>query len=269
MSEEQLSKKELRAQKHADKAERKAEEARRAKRESFLQNLFIWGFVAVLGAGLVLFVGNVLTEDPDRASVTFDMPIDIETDWIKGNPEAKVTLVEYADFQCPGCAGAYPVVNSLLEDYGDDIRFVYRHFPLGFHANAVSSGSAAEAAGQQGKFFEMHDLLYDNQAEWSDVRNPDALFRGYAEELELDLEAFDRAYASEETRGRVEAGLESGQEFGVTGTPSFYVNGVPVRLVNSYVPLVEAVEAAIAEVEAESADADIDEIEGVSDGEAE
>ena len=251
MAEEQLSKKELRAQKHAEKAERKTGEARKAKRESFLQNIFIWGFVALLGAGLVLFVGNVLTQDSDGVPVAFDMPVDIETEWIKGNPEATVTLVEYADFQCPGCASAYPVVNSLLEDYGDDMRFVYRHFPLGFHENAVPSGRAAEAAGQQGKFFEMHDLLYDNQDEWSDVRNPDALFRGYAEELELDLEAFDVAYESDETRERVEAGLESGRQFGVTGTPSFYVNGTPVRIVNSYTPLVEAIEAAIAEAETE------------------
>jgi protein-disulfide isomerase len=145
-----------------------------------------------------------------------------------------------------------------LEDYGDEMRFVYRHFPLGFHGNAVPSGRAAEAAGQQGKFFEMHDLLFANQDEWSEVRNPDALFRGYAEELGLDLQAYDVAYESEETKERVEAGLESGREFGVTGTPAFYVNGTPVQLVNSYEPLIEAIETAIAEVETEE---DVDVIE--------
>ncbi|MEX0933291.1 MAG: thioredoxin domain-containing protein [Candidatus Paceibacterota bacterium] len=266
MAEEQLSKKELRAQKHAEKAERKAEEARKAKRESFLQNIFIWGFVALLGMGLVLFVGNVLSEDPSTASVTFDMPVDVESEWIKGNPEAEVTLVEYSDFQCPGCAGAAPVIESLLEDYGDEMRFVYRHFPLGFHGNAVPSGRAAEAAGQQGKFFEMHDLLFANQTEWAEVRNPDALFRGYAEELGLDLRAYDVAYESEETKVRVEAGLESGREFGVTGTPSFYVNGTPVRIVNSYAPLLEAIETAL--LEAEGGEDEVD-TEDASEGELE
>ncbi|MEX0909710.1 MAG: thioredoxin domain-containing protein [Candidatus Paceibacterota bacterium] len=263
MAEEQLSKKELRAQKHAEKAEKKAEEARKAKRESFLQNILIWGFVAILGAGLVLFVGSVLTGDDSEGAVTeFEMPVDVESEWIKGNPEAEVTVIEYADFQCPGCASVYPVVNSLLEDYGSDLRFVYRHFPLAFHGNAVPAARAAEAAGEQGAFFEMHDLLFSNQNEWSSVGNPDDIFLSYAEELELDLVAFEAAYESDETLARVEEDRETGREFVITGTPTFFVNGKLVRFTNSYVPLVEAVEEAIAEAQAEE-DTSLDETEEV------
>jgi protein-disulfide isomerase len=252
MAEEQLSKKEQRAQKHAQKAEKKAEEARKAKRESFLQNIFIWGFVAILGAGLVLFVGNVLSRDGLESGVSeFDMPIDVEKEWVKGNPDAEVTLVEYSDFQCPGCAGAYPIVNSLLNDYGDDLRFVYRHFPLAFHANAIPSARAAEAAGAQGKFFEMHDLLFENQDEWSSLKDAKDTFLSYAEELELDLTAFEASYESDETLGRIEENRDSGREFFITATPTFFVNGKLVRFTNSFAPLVEAVETAIAEAKAE------------------
>jgi protein-disulfide isomerase len=266
MSEEQLSKKEQRALRHAEKAEKRADEARRAKRESFLQNIFIWGFVAILGAGLVLFVGNVLTRNDSAGVATqFDMPVDVESEWIKGNREAEVTIVEYADFQCPACATAYPVVNDLLEEYGEEIRFVYRHFPLIIHRNAEPSAWAAEAAGQQGKFFEMHDLLYANQDEWSEARSPENVFRGYAEELALDLEAYDGAYLSEETRERVSADLENGREFSITATPTFFVNGKLVRLTNSYAPLIEAVETAIAEVGTAEQDSPVDETEEESE----
>jgi protein-disulfide isomerase len=265
MPEEHLSKKELRALKHTEKAEKRAEEARKAKRESFLQNIFIWGFVAILGAGLVLFVGNVLSRDgTGGTSLVFDMPVDVETEWVKGNPDAEVTLIEYADFQCPACAGVIPVVNSLLESYGDEFRFVYRHFPLAFHNNAIPAARASEAAGKQEKFFEMHDLLYENQDEWSSARNPDSIFLGYAEELELDLEAFEVAYESDETLSRIEADRDEAREFAITGTPTFFVNGKLVRFTTSYAPLVEAIETAIAEGQAED-NPSTDEADEVSD----
>lgn len=247
MADEQLSKKELRAQKHAEKAERKAEEARKAKRESFLQNIFIWSFVAILGAGLVLFVGNVLTSDPSDAQTEFEMPV-LENDWIKGNPEAEVTVVEYADFQCPHCKDAVQTVDSLLDTYGDDIRFVYRYFPLAFFKNSMTAARAAEAAGQQGKFFEMHDVLFENQNEWANLANPKETFLGYAEELELDLEAFETAYEADETEERIVSSRDSGIEFGVTGTPTFFVNGT--RVTSSASALSQAIEAELAAEEA-------------------
>jgi protein-disulfide isomerase len=270
MADEQLSKKELRAQKHAEKAERKAEEARKAKRESFLQNIFIWSFVAILGAGLVLFVGNVLTSDPSDAVTEFEMPV-LENDWIKGNPEAEVTVVEYADFQCPHCRDAVQTVNALLDTYGDDIRVVYRYFPLAFFKNSMTSARAAEAAGQQGKFFEMHDLLFENQSEWANLANPKDTFLGYAEELELDLEAFETVYEAAETEERIVANRDSGIEFGVTGTPTFFVNGT--RVTSSVSALSQAIEAELASEEAPEAqevpEGETEETPGETEGEAE
>jgi len=240
MAEEQLSKKELRAQKHAQKAQRKAEEAQKQKRESFIQNIFLWGFIALLGAGLVLFVGNILTSSPDNIATTFDMPV-AENDWIQGNPDAPVTIIEYADFQCPHCRDAVPMIDSLLKEYGDKLRVVYRYFPLSMFANSMPAARAAEAAGAQGKFFEMHDLLFDKQEVWAGVSDSESIFMDYAKELGLDMDAFKAAYASDATEKRILENRDEGVKFGVTGTPTFFVNGKLAK--SSGAGLKEAIDA--------------------------
>lgn len=255
MSEEKLSKKELRAQKHAEKAERKAEEARKAKRESLVQNVFVWGLVAVLGAGLVLFVGNVLTSEDRGAVVEFNIPV-AESDWIKGNPEAEVTVVEYADFQCPHCRTAVSVVDSLLASYGDSVRVVYRHFPLPMFNNSFKAARAAEAAGEQGKFFEMHDLLFENQSEWAPLGNPDETFSGYATELGLDMIAFSEAYGSKEVEDRIAAERDGAREYAVLGTPTFFVNGKSVA--SSELALSQAIQAELAALSTSTVDVEVD-----------
>jgi protein-disulfide isomerase len=145
---------------------------------------------------------------------------------VKGNPDATVTLVEYSDFQCPACAAFQPVVKQLMEMYGDKLRFEYHHFPLPIHPFAQQAALAAEAAGQQGKFFEMHDKLFENQQEWSSSRTPQVFFIKYAEELGLNVETFKAQQKASVLREAVKADMNRAQdELKLTGTPSFFLNG--------------------------------------------
>lgn len=148
-----------------------------------------------------------------------------ETDWLKGNPEAKVTIVEYADYQCPACASYKPVLSRLVEEYSE-VAVVYRHYPLiTIHPNAFNAAKASEAAGKQDKFWEMHDVLFEKQTEWSEERNAKGKFFEYAEGLELDMDKFESDFDSSEVKERVEKNLIEAQALGLNSTPSFFVNG--------------------------------------------
>lgn len=152
-------------------------------------------------------------------------------DQIKGNPDANVVVVEYADFQCPACAQFQPIVKEIMDEYGEQVRFEFRHFPLvAIHPYAEPAARAAEAAGQQGKFFEYHDLLFEQQSEWSGSINPAAHFARYAEELELDVATFNAHQKSSVLREVIREDMQSGREREVTGTPTFFLNGERVEL---------------------------------------
>ena len=139
-----------------------------------------------------------------------------------GPSPASVTLVEYGDFECPYCGGMHPVVKELRERLGDRLRFVFRHFPLdSVHPRARHAAEAAEAAGAQDRFWEMHDLLYENQEDLGD----EAL-RRYAAEVGLDLERFEEDLAERWHAPRVREDRLGGERSGVDGTPAFFVNGV-------------------------------------------
>jgi protein-disulfide isomerase len=144
---------------------------------------------------------------------------------VKGNPDAKVTLVEYSDFQCPACGQFYPYVKDVMDEYGDQIRFEYRHFPLiNIHPQALPAARAAEAAGVQGKFWEMHDKLFENQSTWSRSSNPTGFFNQYAEELGLNVDDFKRHLGSSVIEDAVMAGFNDARGRGFTGTPTFLLN---------------------------------------------
>jgi Na+/H+ antiporter NhaA len=153
--------------------------------------------------------------------VDLAMPVDPETDHVRGSDSAPVTLVEYGDFECPYCGRAEPALRDLLAEFGDDLRYVYRHLPLpDVHPRAKSAAEASEAAGEQGKFWEMHDLLFEHQ---DALRPPDLL--GYAAELGLDVDRFERELRRHEHTARIARDVQSADLSGVTGTPSFFVNG--------------------------------------------
>lgn len=172
--------------------------------------------VVVLFGGAILY-SNISTERNNEGIV-------IERN-IKGNPEAEVKLVEYSDFQCPACASFQPVLEQVMSDYGDQISLEYKHFPLPIHNYAMQAAVAAEAAGQQGKFFEFHDLLFKNQNTWSSASIPNSLFIQYAGELDLDIDQFKRQMSATKLRDRVKDDTSDGRDAKITGTPTFFLNG--------------------------------------------
>lgn len=143
-----------------------------------------------------------------------------------GAGNKKVTLIEYGDFQCPACKSYFPIVQEIKTSYGDEITFQFRHYPLNqIHPNAFIGSRAAEAAGKQGKFFEMHDLLYEQQDLWSAGSNPTATLEGYASQLQLNLDQFKADMMSAQTAAVINADVKAGQAVGANSTPTFVING--------------------------------------------
>nr|WP_288808421.1 thioredoxin domain-containing protein [uncultured Sphingobacterium sp.] len=144
-----------------------------------------------------------------------------DKDHIQGNGNADVTIVEYGDYQCPHCGAAHPILKKMMAELGSQIRLVFRNFPLSeMHEYARPAALAAEAAGQQGKFWEMHDAIYENQSSLST-----RLFMDLAERLGLDVDNFKSAMQDQSLDEKVEGDFESGMMSGVNGTPTFFVNG--------------------------------------------
>jgi protein-disulfide isomerase len=145
-----------------------------------------------------------------------------ERDHVLGPATAPVTLVEYGDYECPFCGAAHPILEQVRQVMGDDLRFAYRHFPLSqIHPHAYQAAEAAEAAGAQGRFWEMHDLLFANQDRLG-LRD----LIGYAGALDLDLERFVTDLRAHAYAGRLREDFLSGVRSGVNGTPTFFVNGM-------------------------------------------
>ncbi|WBV54852.1 DsbA family protein [Chryseobacterium sp. PTM-20240506] len=143
-------------------------------------------------------------------------------DHVQGNPDtAKIVLVEYGDYQCPYCGHAFPLIRRFVQENSDDVAFVFRNFPLtDAHEYAMAAATVAEAAGKQGKFWEMHDLIYDNQ----NILN-EALLKECVKVLKLDVNKIENEINTEELQAKIEADFEGGVRSGVNGTPSFFVNG--------------------------------------------
>ncbi|WP_151759076.1 DsbA family protein [Dictyobacter vulcani] len=142
-------------------------------------------------------------------------------DHAQGPATAPVTLVEYGDYECPDCGDAYPVVKELQKRLGDKLRFVYRNFPLNHqHPHAQHASEVAEAAGDQGKFWEMHDLLYEKQQQLEDAQ-----LLQYADQLGLDRAKIQQALDNHTYTSRIKEEISSGTRSGVNGTPTFFING--------------------------------------------
>lgn len=155
-------------------------------------------------------------------------PPPTEKDWSVGPEDAYVTLIEYSDFMCPSCSGLAPVLKEIIAEYPQDLRFVFRHFPLmSIHDKAALAAQAAEAAGQQNKFWEMHDLLFEKQGEWSgmDEEEFQKWLEEQASELNLDLKRFLKDMTSEENVKTAKDAWEQGLAIGLNATPSLVFNG--------------------------------------------
>jgi protein-disulfide isomerase len=172
-----------------------------------------------------------------------------ERDHVQGPDTAPVTLIEYGDFECPYCAAAHVIIKEVQRIMGDQLRFVFRHFPLTqIHPHAEQAAEAAEAAGAQGHFWEMHDLLYENQPR---LDTPHLVL--YAQELGLDIRRFVRELQDGVYREVVRRDFLRGVRSGVNGTPAFFINGVRYDGSWDFPPLVEALESAARDRSTESA----------------
>lgn len=209
--------------------------------------------IIIFIVSLVLLVGGAMIFTNFSGSANNDTVVLAEK--VKGNPESAVVLEDFSDFQCPACASFEPVINNILDEYGDQLRFEYHHFPLiTIHQNAELAARASEAAGIQGKFWEMHDVLFERQASWSSSINPRQQFIGYAEELGLDGDLFARHLNNGQVKEAVQAGMRDGRDRGITGTPSFYLNGEKMDF-STFAEFKQQIEVAIGVAPEESLEA--------------
>lgn len=188
----------------------------------------------LIGIALVVVVGGVLlaiyaNPQPQQPGQAVDSKSLIrETSHMTGKKDAKVQVVEFGDFQCPACGVAHPEVKAVMEMYKDnpDVNFVFRNFPLDtIHPNAHISAEAAEAAGAQGKYWEMHNLLYETQNEWAASTTPMDFFAKYAEQIGLNVNDFKVAVEQRLHTDVISADTKDGEAAGVNSTPTFFFNG--------------------------------------------
>ncbi|WP_137844632.1 thioredoxin domain-containing protein [Microbacterium sp. 2FI] len=159
--------------------------------------------------------------------------------------EGAVTVVEFLDFECEACGAFYPVVEDLRDRFGGEITYVVRYFPLPGHVNSKNAAIAAEAAAGQGRFEEMYHRLFESQPQWGEAGESRAeLFRGFAQELGLDMAAYDVAVADPATLERVELDFNEGRALGVSSTPTFFVDGEKLEL-QQWTDLEDAIQAAV------------------------
>lgn len=153
-------------------------------------------------------------------------------DHIFGKEGSKVTLIEYGDFQCPGCGQIHPQIRKIVEQYKDQLQFVFRNYPLTtIHANAKSAASAVEAAGLQGKYWEMHNKVYETQSSWNtlSITDRNTLFTKYANELGLNTDQFTTAMASTDVTKKINFDAALAKKDEVAGTPTFILNGIQLN----------------------------------------
>ncbi len=229
-TDQNLSKKERQELKREEKLDKQAQE-RNKKR---LTSIILWSFITLFVGGTIALMIALAAKNPSAQFVDGTVKAADETDWTKGAPltEAKVTITEYSDFQCPACGSYYPMVKRLGTDF-KNVTIVYRHFPLPQHKNARAAAQAAEAAGQQGKFWEMHDMLFENQNFWSDSNSPEEIFSTYAQKLALDLEKYKSDFNSSAAKTKITSDYQSGANE-IDGTPTFFLNNKKIQNPRSY-----------------------------------
>ena len=191
----------------------------------------IFKLVAVVILGLGIFgIWKFVSAPADPVAEGSALDI-TDKDWVKGKSDAPVTLIEYTDFQCPACGAYYPIVKQLSDEMGDQLRLVVRHYPLvTIHKNALSGSRAAEAAGRQGKYWDMYDLLFAHQAEWSLAEDPlKSILPAYAGQIGLDVDKFRADMVDPTLDNKITADRQTGNDLKITGTPSFFLNGKLIK----------------------------------------
>lgn len=236
-----LTKKQRKELRKQEKLEMRSE----AVRSQRLTRIFWWGLgITAVVAFVLLFIKTASA--PPAAKIP--PPAVTQSDWTKGAAEgsASATLIEYSDFQCPACKVYQPLLGQVLSAFPEKLRFVYRHFPLRTtHKNAQHAAQAAEAAGKQGKFWQMHDMLFDKQDSWSKLPSVKDTFIEYAGVLELDKDKFRSDIDLAEIAQKIDTDLSGGEASGVDATPTFYLNGQKVENIKGLEDFKKRVEEAI------------------------
>ncbi|MFE6965006.1 DsbA family protein [Agromyces sp. NPDC057679] len=224
-----------------------AAEASRRKRIVWVNVALVAAFIAVVALAFALLRPQAAPPETGGPSSADAAAPTVRADsHVLGEPGTSgVTVVEFLDFECEACGAFFPLVEQLREDYAGEVTFVTRYFPLDGHLNSRNAAVAAEAAAQQGAFEPMYAKLFETQAEWGEQRESRApLFREFAAELGLDLDAYDAAVADPATLERVESDRIDGLSLGVQSTPTFFVDDEMLRL-EAYDDLAAGIEAAL------------------------
>lgn len=238
MEENALTKKERKQLRREEKLEERAQNEKRANFRSKWKRvaiLFSLAFIITAG-GFWWFQSSQNRPDVSSSAVTKEDLLQVAPDdWIKGNKDARVTVVEYLDFECEACRANYPLIKRVSEEYGNDVAFVSRYFPLPGHKNSMTAALAVEAAGKQEKYWEMYDLLFEEQEKWGNRTSPDRkIFERYAEQLGLDMERFKQDVDSKEVKDRVTRDRDAGNRLKVNATPTFFLNGKKIENPRGY-----------------------------------
>ncbi|WP_144663235.1 thioredoxin domain-containing protein [Paenarthrobacter nicotinovorans] len=196
--------------------------------------IIVWILIgAVVAAGAIWFAVFTATKPtPSTAApVGGGQLVREDSHRITTPATEKAQLVEFLDFECESCRAAYPLVEELKKEYGDRITIIHRYFPLPGHRNSGTAALAVEAAAQQGKYEQMVAKMFQTQPEWGEKQDSQAaLFRNYAQDLGLDVARYDAAVADEKTKERIRQDVTDGTALGVTGTPTFFLNGKKLTL---------------------------------------
>ncbi|MBT4516972.1 MAG: thioredoxin domain-containing protein [Candidatus Komeilibacteria bacterium] len=206
--------------------------------------IWFWSISILVLVLLTWIVINAANPNSNGSTVVTDQ------EWSKGSPDALVTLIEYSDFQCPACATYYQMINKLADEMGDEVLVIYRHYPLAsIHPQAELAAQAAEAAGQQGAFWDMHDKLFEEQHAWSNQSDAKDIFIGYAEELNLDIAKFKSDIANSDIKDAVKDDRKSGDKALIEGTPTLFLNGEKINNPRSYDKLRQAVKDELSKIQ--------------------
>ncbi|MDE2188304.1 MAG: thioredoxin domain-containing protein [Patescibacteria group bacterium] len=210
-----------------------------------MKRIFTWLiFIIII---ILIVVGMIAASKKHTSSTEVAIPLPTpvtSADFIRGNPNAPVTIVEYGDFQCPACQAYYPVVEQVFAAASSTVRMAFREFPLPQHADAIPAAKAAEAAGNQGKFWGMYSLLYENGSDWDSLSDPTSVFQGYAQKLGLDMTKFNADMNSTTTAAKIQNSIDVGTKAGIDATPTFFINGYRIENPESYDEFIKDIQSA-------------------------
>lgn len=187
-------------------------------------------FLAILAAVIIVLIG-VFALTGNKSSNGSKSNGGTPTNHVIGEGKSGVTLVEYGDYECPYCGEYYPIVKQVQAEFNDQITFQFRNFPLtSIHQNAFAGARAAEAAGLQDKFWQMHDALYQNQNQWAQSSNPTQFFNQYAQQIGLNVTQFKEDYSSTKVNDLINADMAAGNKLGINATPTFLLDGKQINV---------------------------------------